>query len=72
MREWGTYKVDSDGDERPFGGLNVLFVCDIWQLDPRDGLPLGAVPKEYQVCPSDKAAHATGTHGGHISGGVQN
>ena len=37
MREKGTYKLDGHGAERPFGGLNVLFVGDFCELD---GVPL--------------------------------
>ena len=30
----GTNKQGEHGEQRPFGGLNVIFVGDFWQLDP--------------------------------------
>ena len=33
--------------QRPFGGLNVLFRGDVWQLPPPDGGLLGGIPIEY-------------------------
>jgi hypothetical protein len=40
----GTYKIDEHGEVRPFGGLNVLYVGDFYQLDPPDGVSLASVP----------------------------
>ena len=45
-RSIGTMKRDEDHYERPFGGLNVIFAGDFWQLDPPEpaGWPLTRVP----------------------------
>merc|ERR1712218_143606 len=45
-RSIGTMKRDEDNFERPFGGLNVIFAGDFWQLDPPEpaGWPLTRVP----------------------------
>ena len=32
--------------ERPFGGLNVIFCGDFWQLDPPSGTPIASIPAE--------------------------
>ena len=47
VREIGTAKVGSNKHDRPFGGLNVLFCGDFWQLDPPDGGFLGNIPVEF-------------------------
>ena len=47
VREIGTAKVGADKQDRPFGGLNVLFCGDFWQLDPPDGGFLGNIPVEF-------------------------
>ena len=44
IRRIGTEKLDDDGEDRAFGGLNVLCVGDFWQLDPPDGGFLGDIP----------------------------
>jgi len=46
-RSIGSHKCRSNGDDRPFGGLNVLLVGDFWQLEPSEGGSLGAVPTEF-------------------------
>ena len=33
--------------QRPFGGMNVLFSGDVWQLPPPEGGCLGDIPVEY-------------------------
>ena len=47
MSDVGTLKRDASGHSRPFGGLNVVFVGDFWQLDPPKGGFLGDIPAEY-------------------------
>ena len=44
VREIGTAKLNEAGIDRPFGGLNVIFCGDFWQLDPPDGGCLGNIP----------------------------
>ena len=38
VRNLGTGRLSESGEVRPFGGINVLFVGDFWQLDPPRGL----------------------------------
>ena len=59
IRRIGTSKVGDQSIDRPFGGLNVLFCGDFWQLDPPDGGFLGAIPtqfiqraRKYQAAPT--------------------
>lgn len=40
----GTYKYRGDGSERPWGGLNVLYVGDFLQLPPTKATPLCTLP----------------------------
>ena len=40
-------KKDAAGQERSFGGVNVILLGDVWQLDPPTGTPLAAAPAEY-------------------------
>ena len=47
VRRIGTAKLDEQGIDRPFGGLNVLFCGDFWQLPPPDGGFLGNIPTEF-------------------------
>ena len=47
VREIGTAKIGSNKHDRPFGGLNVLFCGDFWQLPPPDGGFLGNIPVEF-------------------------
>ena len=46
MRERGTYKLDGERYDRPFGALNVIFAGDFWHLDPpeRGCISLSRVP----------------------------
>ena len=41
IRRIGTEKVDDAGGDQRFGGLNVLCVGDLWQLEVPDGGFLG-------------------------------
>ena len=50
------------GMQRSFGGLNVLFSGDVWQLPPPDGGFLGDIPVEYirnarKYSPTPSIAH---------------
>ena len=47
VRRVGIGKADETGADRPFAGLNVLVVGDMWQLDPPDGGFLGAIPTDF-------------------------
>jgi hypothetical protein len=47
MSDVGTMKKNTKGFNRVFGGINVVFVGDFWQLDPPSGGFLGAIPCEY-------------------------
>ena len=41
------FTAQQHGMQRPFGGLNVLFSGDVWQLQPPEGGCLGDIPFEY-------------------------
>ena len=47
MSDVCTLKKGHRGETRAFGGINVLFVGDFWQLDPPKGGFLGAIPVEF-------------------------
>lgn len=47
MSDVGTMKKGAGGALRAFGGINVAFVGDFWQLDPPSGGVLGSIPGEY-------------------------
>ena len=62
VRNLGTGRLSEDGDVRPFGGINVLFVGDFWQLDPPRGGFLANIPVNYirrarKYDPRPDAAH---------------
>ena len=44
IRPMNTYAVDQDGKRRSFGGLNVAFFVDYWQLPPVNATPCFANP----------------------------
>ena len=47
VQQHGTYKQDCRNIDRPFGGLNVLFVVDFFQLDPpTKNIPVHKIPNE--------------------------
>ena len=62
MTDASTLKRDGLGNIRPFGGVNVVFVGDFWQLDPPKGGFLGDIPVEFlrkarQYDPKPDVAH---------------
>ena len=62
MSDVNKVKKDASGEVRPFGGLNVIFVGDFWQLDPPKGALLGAIPVDFiryafKYDPKPDAAH---------------
>ena len=55
-------KTDSKGVSRAFGGINIVFAGDFWQIDPPGGGFLGAIPVEFirrarQYDPKPDVAH---------------
>ena len=63
VREIGTAKRGRDGIDRPFGGLNVIFCGDFWQLAPPDGGFLASIPTEYIQDARKYRATPTVAHG---------
>lgn len=63
VRERGTYKLGADGKVRSFGGLSVIFAGDFCQLDPPDGIPITAVPKDKLSLRKDITPPGTAAHG---------
>ena len=46
MSDVGSMKKDLQGLVRAFGGINIVFVGDFWQLDPPSGGFLASIPGE--------------------------
>ena len=46
VRRKNPYRLDANGEIRPFGGINVLLLGDMWQLKPVTGTALFASPSE--------------------------
>ena len=68
VRKAGSMKGQDTGIDRPFGGLNVIFAGDFWQLDPPDGGFLGAIPVEFIKRARQYQASASVAHGQSLSG----
>ena len=47
MSDVNKLKKDASGHPLPFGGLNVVFVGDFWQLDPPKGGFLANIPVDF-------------------------
>ena len=76
VRQLGTAKRDDLGVDRPFGGLNVLFCGDFWQLDPPDGGFLASIPTEFiragrKYAPAPTIAHGQALFWGGSENGIQ-
>ena len=56
-------KQDASGHDRAFGGINVLFAGDFWQLDPPSGGCLISIPVEYIRNARQYVAKPTVAHG---------
>jgi hypothetical protein len=47
VRAKHTLRGDAQGFARAFGGINILFSGDFWQLDPSSGVVLAEIPAQY-------------------------
>jgi len=71
VRNQEDHKLDSDSCPRPFGGLNVIFACDFWQLSPpeRGGTSLANISGDlFGMKPDERLAH--GVNMGSASSGT--
>ena len=59
-------KHDKNGQIRSFGGINVIFIGDFWQLDPPSGIPISAVPADLLERGTNHVPSATTAHGQYI------
>ena len=59
-------KVGADGVDRPFGGVNILFCGDFYQLEPPGGAPLNAIPTSWVRRARQYAPSAEEDHGHYI------
>ena len=62
VRSVSRYKRNEQQQIRSFGGLNLIFSGDVWQLPPPEGGFLGDMPTEYirnarQYTPAPNIAH---------------
>ena len=51
------------GHQRSFGGVNLLGVGDMYQIDPPDGLPLYTIPNTLVDIASGKGPSPSTSHG---------
>ena len=65
MRDIEATKKNANCLERPFGGVNVIFSGDFWQLDPPSGTAIATIPTElvqkarqYEAAPDVKHGHS--------------
>ena len=63
-------KIEANGVDRPFGGVNVLFSGDFYQLEPPLGTAINALPTSYLQKARQYAPGATEDHGQHIFWGA--
>ena len=63
MSQVSVTKRDAANIDRPFGGINVLFVGDFHQLDPASGTPINAIPTYVLSKARQYAPSATEEHG---------
>ena len=63
VRRIGTMKSTETGVDRAFGGINVLFAGDFWQLDPPSGTFLGSIPVDFMKRSRRFEANASTAHG---------
>ena len=67
-------KKDKRGQIRSFGGINVIFIGDFWQLDPPSGTPISAIPAFRMKRVREHVPAASTAHGqfwGRSTGCVQ-
>ena len=62
VRSVSPYNGDDHQQIRRFGGLNIIFSGDVWQLPPPEGGFLGDLPTEYiqnarEYTPAPNIAH---------------
>ena len=66
MSQVSATKRDARNIDRPFGGINILFVGDFHQLDPASGTPINAIPTGFLRNARRYAPSATEDHGQYI------
>ena len=68
MSQVSITKRDTQNIDRPFGGINILFVGDFHQLDPPTGTPINAIPTCFIKNARKYAPGATEEHGQYFLG----
>ena len=76
VRRNNALKTDKEGSDYVFGGLNVIFCKDFWQLDPPDGGFLAKIPVDFikrarRYAPAPTVAHGQAIFWGDGDGCVQ-